>query len=396
MYDWLVVGAGFAGSVLAERLASRRGERVLLIDRRPHLGGNAHDRPDEAGILVHQYGPHVFHTNSEAIATYLSRFTSWRDYEHRVRAHVDGRLLPIPINLDTVNQLYGLDLDSAGMAALLAVRRERLDAVCTAEDAVIATVGRDLYETFFRGYTRKQWGVEPASLSKSVTARIPLRTDRDDRYFTDSFQKMPADGFTAMFQRMVDHPKIDLALGVDYAEVKHRVRFRRMIFTGAVDAFFGFRLGRLPYRSLHFRHVTLDRAWHQPVAVVNYPQGESFTRVTEHKHLTNQHHPKTSLTFEYPSDTGDPYYPVPQPENELLYRRYRALAATARNVWFVGRLATYRYYNMDQVIGQALSTFSRIDAALAAGHARSRQSLGRISDDCTVPHPSGADHVRLA
>lgn len=364
MYDWLVVGAGFAGSVLAERLASQRGDRVLLIDRRPHLAGNAHDRLDAAGVLIHVYGPHIFHTNAGAIVDYLSSFTDWRDYEHRVLAQVDGQLLPIPINLDTVNRLYGLDLDSAGMERFLAERAEPVDDIRTSEDVVVSTVGRDLYEKFFRGYTRKQWGVDPSELSRTVTARIPTRTNRDDRYFTDSFQKMPAEGYTRMFERMADHPLIETALGVDYADIKDQVSFRRMVFTGPVDEFFGHRLGRLPYRSLRFQHETLDKPWHQPVAVVNYPQTEEYTRVTEYKHMTGQDHPKTSLTYEYPTAEGDPFYPVPRPENEALYKQYQALARATPDVWFVGRLATYRYYNMDQVVGQALATFARIDSAL--------------------------------
>ena len=364
MYDWLVVGAGFAGSVLAERLASQRDESVLLIDRRPHLAGNAYDRLDDSGILIHQYGPHIFHTNSDAVFAYLSRFTRWRPYEHRVLAQVDGQLLPIPINLDTVNRLYGLDLDGAGMETFLAARRERVAKVRTAEDVVVSTVGRELFEKFFRGYTRKQWGVDPSQLSKSVTARIPTRTDRDDRYFTDRFQQMPERGYAAMFEAMVDHPNIKPMLGVDYADVRDRVPFRRMIFTGPIDEFFDFRFGRLPYRSLRFRHETYDTERHQPVAVVNYPQTEAYTRVTEYKHLTGQIHPKTSVTYEYPTEEGEPYYPVPRPENEALYKRYQVLAAGCDNVWFAGRLATYRYYNMDQVVGQALATFDRIDAAL--------------------------------
>lgn len=364
MYDWIVVGAGFAGSVLAERLASQRDERVLVIDRRPHVGGNAYDHLDAAGVLVHQYGPHIFHTNSDAVVSYLSRFTRWRDYEHRVLARVDGQLVPIPINLDTINRLYGLDLNPEGMEAFLAARREAPDEIRTSEDVVVATVGRELYEKFFRGYTRKQWGMDPSELAKSVTARIPTRTNRDDRYFTDTFQKMPADGYTAMFRRMLDHPRIEVALGTDLADIRGKVPFRRMIYTGPVDEFFGFRLGRLPYRSLQFRHETLDREWHQPVAVVNYPQTEAYTRVTEYKHLTGQVHPKTSITYEYPSDEGDPYYPVPRPENEALYQRYQLLARSCPDVWFVGRLATYRYYNMDQVVGQALATFRRIESQL--------------------------------
>lgn len=370
MYDWLIVGAGFAGSVLAERLASQRGDSVLLIDRRPHLAGNAHDRLDAAGILVHQYGPHIFHTNSMAIVDYLSQFTEWRDYEHRVLAQVDGQLLPIPINLDTVNRLYGLSLDSAGLESFLAERAEKVDRICTAEDVVVSTVGRDLYEKFFRGYTRKQWGLDPSELASSVTARIPTRTNRDDRYFGDQFQKMPADGYSAMFARMVDHPLIDTALGVDYAAIKGSVPFRRMIFTGPVDEYFDHRLGKLPYRSLSFRHETLNKEWHQPVAVVNYPQTEAFTRVTEYKHLTGQKHAKTSLSFEFATDDGDPYYPVPRPENEALYKQYQLLSRAKRNVWFVGRLATYRYYNMDQVVGQALATFARINVAVPAPESR--------------------------
>ena len=361
-YDWVVVGAGFAGSVLAERLAVGRGERVLIIDRRPHIAGNAYDHLDDAGILIHQYGPHIFHTNATAIVDYLSQFTSWRGYEHRVLAHVDGKLLPIPINLDTVNRLYGLDLDSEGMEAFLEKRREPLSRIETAEDVVVSTVGRDLYEKFFRGYTRKQWGLDPSELGSAVTARIPTRTDHDDRYFTDSFQKMPAEGYTRMFERMLNHPNIDVKLGIDFKDLG--ISYKRLIFTGPIDEYFGHRLGRLPYRSLAFKHVTKHVEWAQPVAVVNYPQTEDYTRVTEYKHLTGQQHQQTSLTYEYPSDVGDPYYPVPRPENAALFKQYQALAANVPDVWFVGRLATYRYYNMDQVVGQALSTFKRIDAQL--------------------------------
>jgi UDP-galactopyranose mutase len=362
MYDWLIVGAGFAGSVLAERLASQRGEKVLIIDRRPHIGGNAYDRHDEAGLLIHQYGPHIFHTNSEQIFSHLSKFTEWRPYEHRVLAEVDNQLLPIPINLDTINRLYGLNLTSEELEAWFAERAEPVETIRTSEDVVVSRVGRELYEKFFRGYTRKQWGVDPSELDKSVTARVPTRTNRDDRYFSDDYQYMPRHGYTRMFERMLDHPNIKIMLQTDFQEVRDEVAYRRLIFTGPIDEYFDFRFGRLPYRSLHFKHVTLETQWHQPVAVVNYPMDHDYTRVTEYKHLTGQEHPLTSLTYEYPSDVGDPYYPVPRPENAERFKQYEALARQTPDVWFVGRLATYRYYNMDQVVGQALSTFRRIEA----------------------------------
>jgi UDP-galactopyranose mutase len=354
-----------------------RGERVLLIDRRDHVGGNAYDHLDAAGILIHQYGPHIFHTNSAQVFDYLSQFTRWRPYEHRVRAFVDGQLVPIPINLDTVNRLYGLDLDEEGVARWLAARAEPVAEIRTSEDVVVSKVGRELYEKFFRGYTRKQWGVDPSELDKSVTARVPTRTNRDDRYFADRHQAMPRDGYTRMFERMLDHPKITIELGTDFRELPRALRWRRLIYTGPVDEYFGYRYGRLPYRSLRFDHRTLDTAWHQPVAVVNYPQTERYTRVTEYKHLTGQRHPRTSITYEYPSDQGDPYYPVPRPENAALYRRYEALAEAHAEVYFVGRLATYKYYNMDQVVGQALATFRRIQdtVPLAASSVSAGPSL---------------------
>jgi UDP-galactopyranose mutase len=375
MYDWLIVGAGFAGSVLAERIARVRNESILLVDRRPHIGGNAYDRRNDAGLLIHQYGPHIFHTNSGKIVDYLSRFTGWRSYEHRVLAHVDGTLVPIPINLDTVNKLYDLELDSDGLQAWFSARAEAVSEVRTSEDVVVSAVGRELYEKFFRGYTRKQWGLDPSELDKSVTARVPTRTNRDSRYFTDTFQAMPKRGYTSMFNSMLDHPNIELALGTDYQDVKNSASFRRVIFTGPIDEFFEYRFGPLPYRSLSFKHITLETPKHQPVAVVNYPQTEEYTRVTEYKHLTGQTHPMTALTYEYPAADGDPYYPIPRPENQALYKSYQRLAGTTSDVWFVGRLATYRYYNMDQIVGQALMTFERINQSLPHRNAPRSVSL---------------------
>ncbi len=364
MFDWLIVGAGFAGAVLAERLANGRGERVLVIDRRPHVAGNAYDHLDAAGVLVHRFGPHIFHTQSKAVLDYLSRFTAWRPYEHRVLARVDGLLLPIPINLDTVNRLYHLDLSSDELEAWFAARAEPVAEIRTSEHVVISRVGRELYEKFFRTYTRKQWGLDPSQLDASVTARVPVRTSRDDRYFTDEHQVMPRDGYTRMFERMLDHRNIDLMLGVDYQSVRNSVRYRRLIWTGPIDEFFAYRYGRLPYRSLRFQHQSMDCEWFQPVAVVNYPQDQDYTRITEYKHLTGQRHDKTSVTFEYPTDTGEPYYPVPRPENQAMFKRYEALADARPDTWFVGRLATYRYYNMDQVVAQALAVYKRINSTL--------------------------------
>jgi UDP-galactopyranose mutase len=360
-FDYLIVGAGFAGSVLAERLAADAGKRVLIVDRRPHIGGNAFDRHNDDGILVHRYGPHIFHTNAPKVAQYLSRFTRWRPYEHRVRASVDGRLVPIPINLTTINSLYGLNLDSSGVEAFFAGRAEPVENIRTSEDVVISRIGRDLYEMFFRPYTRKQWGIDPSELDKAVTGRVPTRTNADDRYFTDEFQNMPLHGFTRMFENMLDHAGIKILLNTDHREIAREVQYDTLIYTGPIDEFFDFRFGKLPYRSLQFRHETIDQEWFQPVAVVNYPsEGIPHTRITEYKHLTGQRHSKTSISYEYPCGEGDPYYPVPQAENALLYKRYQALADQTPGVEFAGRLGTYRYYNMDQVVAQALALYERI------------------------------------
>ncbi|CAM3122647.1 UDP-galactopyranose mutase [Pseudomonas floridensis] len=361
LYDFLIVGAGFAGSVLAERLAAGLGKKVLLIDRRAHIGGNAYDHLDNAGVLVHRYGPHIFHTNAERIVEYLSRFTRWRSYEHRVLAKVDGRLVPIPINLDTLNRLYGLQMNQQQAEIFLAERAEPVEVIKTSEDVVVNQVGRELYEKFFRGYTRKQWGLDPSQLDKSVTSRVPTRTNTDSRYFTDTFQKMPLEGYTKMFERMLDHELIDIVLGVDFAEVREALRYTRLVYCGPIDEFFGHCYGRLPYRSLRFEHETVDQAQFQPVAVVNYPdQKVPYTRITEYKHLTGQQHPKTSVTYEFPTAEGDPYYPIPRAENVDLYKRYKVLADQSDNVMFLGRLGTYKYYNMDQVVGQALALYQRL------------------------------------
>jgi len=375
-YDYLIVGAGFAGSILAERLASQNGARVLLIDRRPHIGGNAYDELNSDGILYHKYGPHIFHTNSDQVVDYLSQFTEWRPYEHRVLAVARDKLVPIPINRTTLNELFDLDLKTDEEAAdYLASRAEPVEDIRTSEDVVVNAVGRELYELFFRGYTRKQWDLDPSQLDKSVTSRIPTRTNTDDRYFTDTFQAMPKDGYTKMFERMLDNPLIEIRTGVDFRDVRDEVDFNHLIFTGPIDEYFDFRFGKLPYRSLKFDHQTLQEEQHQPVGTVNYPSPDvPYTRISEYKHLTGQQAPVTTITYEYPSAEGDPYYPIPREENQALFKKYEALADETEGVTFVGRLATYRYYNMDQIVGQALATFRRMqeranaprEAALAA------------------------------
>ncbi|WP_166773633.1 UDP-galactopyranose mutase [Xanthomonas arboricola] len=364
-FDYLIIGAGFAGSVLAERLAAGLGKRVLVVDRRPHIGGNAYDFHDDAGVLIHRYGPHIFHTNAQRIVDYLSNFTQWRPYQHRVLAQVGEQQVPIPINMTTLNRLYGLQLiTEEEAAAFLASRAEPVADIQTSEDVVINQVGRELYETFFQGYTRKQWGLDPSQLDKSVTSRVPTRTNDDDRYFTDTFQQMPLHGYTRMFERMLDHPNIKVMLNTDYREIRDELDYDQLVYSGPVDEYFDYCYGKLPYRSLRFEHSTVDQEHFQSVATVNYPAEDvAYTRITEYKHLTGQQHPKTSLTHEYPSAEGDPYYPIPRAENAELYRRYEWLAAETPNVTFLGRLGTYKYYNMDQVVGQALALFKRIEEA---------------------------------
>lgn len=367
MFDYLIVGAGFAGATIAERLADS-GKRILICDKRPHVAGNAYDHYDDAGVLVHRYGPHIFHTNSREVFEYLSRFTAWRPYQHRVLAWVDGQLLPIPINLDTVNRLYGTSFTSFELESFFQSVAVTVEHVRTSEDVIVSRVGRDLYEKFFRNYTRKQWGLEPAELDSSVTSRVPVRTNRDDRYFTDTYQVMPLGGYTRMFEQMLSHPNIKILLNTDYREIGQEIPHADVIYTGPVDEFFGYRFGQLPYRSLEFRFETRDVPVAQEAPVINYPNDYPYTRVTEFKYLTGQQHPKTTLVYEYSKAEGNPYYPIPRPENAALYKQYQTLAAQTTGVHFLGRLGTYKYYNMDQVVAQALTLFAKISG-------RSRQNM---------------------
>jgi UDP-galactopyranose mutase len=368
-YDTLVVGAGFAGSIMAERLTAELGRRVLVVDRRDHTAGNAYDYTDEHGVLVHRYGPHIFHTNAQLVVDYLSRFTAWRPYEHRVLARVGEQLLPIPINRTTINELYGLDLRTEEeVEAFYAARREPVALMRTSEDAVVAKVGRDLYEKFFRGYTRKQWERDPSELHASVCARIPVRTNDDDRYFGDAFQQMPRDGYTKIFERMLDG--IEVRTGTTYEEVKDEIEYDHLVYTGPIDAFFDYRFGELPYRSLEFElrnEPTPGGGLLQPAGSINEPSIDvPWTRTTEYRHMTGQVHESSSYHVEYPRAEGDPYYPIPRDDTRALYKQYEALAAALPHVTFVGRLARYQYLNMDQVVAQALATYGKLAERLQA------------------------------
>lgn len=383
-YDYLVVGAGFAGAVMAERLAAGSNKRVLIIDKRPHLGGNAHDYEDAAGIRVNAYGPHVFHTRSQEVFTYLSRFTRWRPYEHRVMSCVRGILVPQPVNRATLNTLYGLNLHTDIEAeAWLKGRAAPIDKARTARDLGVALMGGDLYDSLFAGFIRKQRGLDPSELDKAAAPQTAPRTSADDRAHLDSFQAMPAEGYARLFETLLDHRNIDILLGADFEEVRREAVYDRLVFTGRIDAFFDYRLGELPYRSIAFRHETLDQPWFQPVATVDHPDaGTPYTRVTEFKHITGQSNARTSLVYEYPSETGEPFHAAPRPEDQAAFRRYDALARQTPEVQFVGRLAAYRDMTMDQTVGQALACYRRIAerdgraAVLAGDEPRSRTRDG--------------------
>lgn len=359
-YDYLIVGAGYAGAVCARQLADA-GKKVLVVDKRSHIGGNAYDEKDANGVLIHPYGPHIFHTNSKKVFEYLSRFTAWRFYEHRVLAKVNDQYYPIPINRLTINQVFGLNLKEEEVEPFLDTKRIPKESVKTSEDVVLNSVGPELCEMFFRGYTKKQWDLDLSELSAGVAARIPTRKNDDDRYFADTYQFMPADGYSAMFKRILDSSNIDVELNVDFLANRDQWSYSKLIYTGPVDAFYDSCYGQLPYRSLSFEHQHLsDVECLQAVGTVNYPNEEKFTRITEFKHLTGQKVSGTSIVREYSKAVGDPYYPVPNPNNEALYKKYQERADCEPNVFFVGRLAQYRYYNMDQVVASALSLSEKL------------------------------------
>ena len=362
-FDYLVVGAGFAGSVLAERLAEDSGKTCLVVDRRDHIAGNAYDKVDSAGILIHAYGPHYFRTNSSKVVDYLSRFTDWHQVSYQVLVWTDGKYWQFPINLNTFEQYLGRPSTTEEMEATLAKWREPIANPKNSEEVVLSQVGRKFYEMFFKNYTKKQWQRDPAQLDASVCGRIPVRTNRDDRFVTDTFQALPKDGYTAMFERMLRHPRITVRLKTDYRELPPSTRYQKMIYTGMIDEYYNFSEGRLPYRSMRFEPETIQKEFFQPAMQVNYPNDHEYTRVVEIKHATGQKSAVTTIVREYPEDFApgkEAYYPVPAPDSRALYEKYAAKAKAESNVTFVGRLATYRYYNMDQVVAMALTEYEKL------------------------------------
>jgi len=360
-YDYLIVGAGFSGSVFAERIASQLNKKVLIVEQRTHIGGNAYDEKDKHGILIHKYGPHIFHTNSKKIFDYLSQFTEWRKYEHKVLAKLNNEYYPIPINRDTINKLYNKNFTSdEEVEKFYNEIKEKRNPILNSEDIIVNKVGKDLFDKFFRNYTIKQWNLEPKELSPSVCGRIPVRTNTDDRYFTDKYQFMPKDGYTKMFEKMLSHKNIKILLNKDYKKILNDIKFDKMIYTGPVDYFFDYKFGKLPYRSIRFEWKNYKKEYYQKVAVVNCVGDEKFTRVCEYKHLTDQRQNNTTLSYEYSLKDGDPFYPVPTDSNFKLYLSYKKKAKKLKNVIFCGRLAEYKYYNMDQVVAKSLKVFDKI------------------------------------
>src|SRR5579862_1007927 len=366
--DWVVVGAGFSGCVLAERLASQLNKKVLLIDKRDHVGGNAFDYYNEHGVLVHKYGPHIFHTNAKRIFDYLSEFTDWRPYHHQVLGVIDGKKVPIPFNLNSLYALfppnYAQRLETALIENFGFNVKVPILKLKEAASGDLKFLADYIYKNVFYGYTTKMWELTPEELAPSVTARVPVNISRDDRYFQDTYQAMPRLGYSEMFRRMLKHPNIAVLTNVDFKEVIEDLQYKKMVYTGPIDSYFDYLYGELPYRSLEFRFVTHDQERYQEVGTVNYPNDYDFTRITEQKTLTGQNLPKTTLVVEYPQayqrEINDPYYPIPRPENRELYDRYAREAKKLEGlVYFAGRLADYQYYNMDQVVGRALSCFEK-------------------------------------
>ncbi len=371
-FDIVIIGAGISGAVLAERYASA-GKQVLVLEKRGHIGGNCYDYYDEAGVLVSKYGAHLFHTDYEDVWEYVNRFSDWHGYQHKVLAQVDGQLVPVPVNITTVNKVFGLNLQTeAEMEKWLAKNQVKNDRPSNGEEAALARVGRVLYEKIFKNYTKKQWDRYPAELDAAVLNRIPVRTDFDDRYFGDKYQAQPSQGFTAMFENLLSHPRITVKVNCDYFAVRDEIGgYKKLFYTGPIDRFFDFENSlneRLEYRSINFEMETLPQEYFQENSVINYPSPEDgdFTRIVEYKHITKQRHPATTISREYTVDITDPakqepYYPILNPRNQAIYNEYKEKADALPDVYFVGRLANYKYFDMDDAFKNALDLFERLE-----------------------------------
>jgi len=378
--DYLIVGAGFSGLVLAERIVSVLGKSVLVVDRRNHIGGNCHDFYDDAGVLIHPYGPHYFRTNSDRIVDYLSKFTDWKPVNYQIKSYTNGKYWSFPINLNTFEELTGRPSTEQEFSDWLAKERVNILNPSNSEEIITSQVGVRLYKMFFEGYTRKQWQKHPKELDPSVCGRIPIRTDRNDNYLAEKFQALPAEGYHVLFQNMVTSMgnKLKLLLNTDFQDVRESAEYKYLIFTGPIDAYYDFCHGSLPYRSLEFKRESFDeealrerqpvsgkKGFWQPALQVNYPNDHSYTRIVEMKHATGQEIPNTTIVKEYPrthSMHNEPFYPIPSSDASEIYRKYKAMADMENKVSFVGRLARYQYLNMDQVVGMALKEFERIAA----------------------------------
>lgn len=359
MFDYLIAGCGLAG-MTAARLLAEKDKKVVIVDKRNHIGGNIYDYYNDSDILIHKYGPHIFHTNDKEVYEFLSRFTEWREYQHRVLSFINGNLVPMPINLDTINMVYGTDYNSFTVKEFFESVKEKDIAINNSKDVIVSQVGEELYKLFFEGYTKKQWDMYPYELGKEVTSRIPTRTNRDNRYFTDRYQGMPKYGYTKLAENMINHENIKIMLNTSFKDIKDELKYEKIIFTGCVDEFFEEKYGKLPYRSINFVEETYDMENYQPAAVVNYPNDYDYTRITEYKYLTGQKNNKTTIMKEFSSGEGEPYYPIPKSENKELYNKYKNEADKLDNVYFLGRLGTYLYMNMDKVIRQAIDLVSSI------------------------------------
>lgn len=368
--DILIIGAGISGATLAERYANA-GKKVLIIEKRDHIAGNCYDHYDQNGILVSKYGAHLFHTIDDEVWEYVNRFAEWYPWEHRVIARVDGKTVPIPVNISTVNILFDEKLETEDdMKQWLEQNRLSFDQPTNGEEAVLNRVGPVLYDKMFKHYTKKQWDKYPAELHASVLERIPVRSNYDDRYFSDKYQALPKGGYTKVFESMLDHPNITVLLNTDYFDVKDQYEgYEKLFYTGPVDRFFEFEeelTEKLEYRSINFVTEHIDAEYYQENSVVNYPGREvDFTRIVEYKHFGNQKSDKTSIVKEYTVDEGDPYYPVPNEKNQLIYEKYKAKADQLTDVYFVGRLANYKYFNMDQAFKNALDLYKTLEHAKA-------------------------------